>query len=217
MELDRETRTGVNISTEAEVLNFVNSGSAREIVARIKLGTVAQPIAGNGSYTIRIYVDGIRSVPESPITVPAGVTQAIAVSRPVMIDEDEVVSVRVLGVAGDTAVTLTTILRDATAVTQTDLLGEGPTQVDHNYGGADNLSYKTSGNVGIVGADVRIYTTEDYDAGNTANENIVARTTTTVGGRWSRPVMLESGSYTLVYYKQSPGGYGPDTTTITVA
>lgn len=217
MELDRETRTSVNIATEAEVLNFVNSGQAREVVARVKLGTAGQPIAGNGPYTIRIYIDGVRAVPESPVSVPAGVTQAIAVSRPVMVDEDEVISVRVLGAAGDTAVTLTAILRDATAVTQTDLTGEGATQVDHNYGGADNLAYKTAGNVGIVGADIRVYTTDDYDAGNTANENVVARTTTTTGGRWSRPVMLESGEYTLVYYKQSPGGYGPDTTTITVA
>ena len=217
MELTRETTTDLNISTEVEVLSYANNGQAREVLARVQLGTSGQPITGNGSYTIRIYINGVLNIPDSPISIPSGVTKAIANSRIVVVDADEIVSVRVLGLGGDTAVTVTTILRDATAITPSEVTGDGDVEVDHNYGGADALSYKTSGNVAIVGADIRIFTAADYTAGNRANQYIVARSNTTAGGRWSRPVLLAPGNYTLLYYKQGPNGYGPDTINVTVS
>lgn len=97
-------------------------------------------------------------------------------------------------------------------------LGDGPVLIDHNYGGADALSYidvRTS--QGIIGADIRAFLQSDYDAGNRANNFIVARTTTASGGRWAHPFMLDPGVYVLLYFKQGPNGFGPDTATVTVS
>lgn len=92
--------------------------------------------------------------------------------------------------------------------------GSGTVPVDHNYGGSDNLSYRTSLNTGIDNAEVNIFNKTDYDAGNRGNQFIVGATRTTTLGRWSRPVMLDPGTYTIVYFRQ--GFSGPDTKEVTV-
>ena len=92
--------------------------------------------------------------------------------------------------------------------------GTGSVVVDHDYGGADALAYKTAGGVGIDNAVIRAYLKTDYDAGNTGSGYIVATTTTDVNGRWTNQMNLDPATYTLYYFKQ--GAYGPDTQEVTV-
>ena len=94
-------------------------------------------------------------------------------------------------------------------------LGQGTIAVDHNYGGADNLAYKTAGGAGIDNASIWAYLKSDYDAGNMTAAYVKGRTTTDVNGQWTNPMNLDPGAYTLYYYKQ--GAYGPDTKEVTVS
>jgi hypothetical protein len=93
--------------------------------------------------------------------------------------------------------------------------GSGSVLVDHDYGGTDELAYKTSGGDPIAGATVEIFLTSDYDGGNRTSEYRQGRTITDINGRWSQPVYLDPESYTVVFYKV--GFYGPDVQEITVA
>ncbi len=92
--------------------------------------------------------------------------------------------------------------------------GSGSVVVDHDYGGADALAYKTAGGVGIDNAVIRAYLKTDYDAGNTGSAYIKASITTDVNGQWSAQMNLDPETYTLYYFKQ--GAYGPDTQEVTV-
>ncbi|KPK67831.1 MAG: hypothetical protein AMJ84_12250 [Acidithiobacillales bacterium SM23_46] len=107
------------------------------------------------------------------------------------------------------------IPREITIKTGELQAGQGAIRVDHNHGGADNLAYKTAGNIGIDNATVYAYLKTDYDAGNTAIAYVKAKTTTDVNGRWATPMMLDAGTYILYYFKQN--AYGPDTQQITVS
>lgn len=207
MELDRETRTSIDISSEIEVLSYVSTVQ-QDVIARIQLGTDAEPIVGDGSYYLRIYVDGVRIVPDNVINVAAGVTKIVASSRPLLIDAAETMSVRILGLGGDTSVTVTTIVQDVTPAAVSDFMGTGVVFVDHDYGGIDNLAYKTAGLIGIDNADITVYLKSDYDAGNRDSEYVKGRTFTDVNGRWLRAIMLDPETYTAIYYKQ--GAYGPN-------
>lgn len=216
MELARVTKTSLDISTEVEVLAYTYSGTAPiEVQARVDLGDVSKPIVGGGNYEVYFYLDGVKVVPAGAVTIQPGQTRAILVCRSVPLEAGDVVSVRVRGLGGDTSINSVSTLRDVSAVKVSDVAGVGPVQVDHNYGSADRLAYKTSGGLGIVGATIRVYNTADYDAGNRSAAYVVAMATTTALGRWARPVMLAPGSYTLVYYLTN--AYGPDVHTIVVA
>lgn len=215
MELDRESKTSLNITSEAEVLSYT-SASMREVMARVQLGTAGQPIVGNGSYHMRLYVNSVRVVPDSPVSVPSGVTSAISNSRAVVLDTGETLSVRVVGLGGDTAVSTITILRDATAISVSDVTGGGLVTVNHNYGGTDVLAYKTSGGQGIVGASITAYLKSDYDAGNRSSNYVVGRSTTVNNGRWATDILLNPQTYTVVFFKQGPNSYGPNTATVVV-
>lgn len=72
--------------------------------------------------------------------------------------------------------------------------GDGDVLVDHNYGSDDALQI-VSGGVGIDGVTIRAYLSSDYSAGN-----YIVRATAFTGtdGRWVTPMMLDSGTYTLV-------------------
>lgn len=90
----------------------------------------------------------------------------------------------------------------------------GPTVVDHNYGGANNLTYQTSDGVGIDGATITIYTVNNYDAGLRTAEYVVGRSFTKSDGTWIRGVALSPGSYAILFFLQHV--YGPDRKDITV-
>jgi hypothetical protein len=87
--------------------------------------------------------------------------------------------------------------------------GGGAVQVDHDYGGIDNLRY-VDGGQGVDDGIVRAFLTSEYEA-----ENYLKRgETTTVNGRWVAPMMLMPGNYTLVFSK--PGVLPETTREITV-
>lgn len=91
--------------------------------------------------------------------------------------------------------------------------GNGSVQIDHNFGGPDELAYMVNG-TGIVCATVQAFRKEDWEACRRSGEYIVAQVSTTGGGRWASPMFLDPGEYTLVFFKS--GQFGPDTVCITV-
>lgn len=93
--------------------------------------------------------------------------------------------------------------------------GVGTIEVDHDYGGTDNLQYVTNDGNGIGGATVRAYLASEYSQGNRSQSYIVAVVNTASDGRWVRSMMLEADVYTLVYYKS--GAFGPDVKQVTIS
>ena len=93
------------------------------------------------------------------------------------------------------------------------ILGEGSVIVDHDYGGADNLTYEVA-SVGINNAVVKAFLKSDYDAGNYGSAYVKAETTTNVSGQWVSQLNLDPAVYTIYFFKQ--GYYGPDTQEVTV-
>ena len=95
--------------------------------------------------------------------------------------------------------------------------GCGNIVVDHNYGGADQLSYINATGEGVIGANVYVFKQADVTAANPDMPNrslAVATTTTTANGRWASPTRLNAGNYSVLYEKL--GEYGPDLYPITV-
>lgn len=90
---------------------------------------------------------------------------------------------------------------------------EGMVKIDHNFGGQDNLAYKTETGSGVFGADIRLFRKRDWDAGNRSARFVYARATTDKDGRWTAPVTVPPGEYVVVVGK--PGAYGPNTCEIT--
>ncbi len=88
-------------------------------------------------------------------------------------------------------------------------LGDGAISVNHDTGGTDNLTYRTSGGAGIDNATVRAYLTSDYDAGSRTEAFVKAVTTTNTTGRWTGTMRLDAEDYTFEFSKQ--GLFGPDT------
>lgn len=216
MELARTTSPDVNLSVEATVLSYTYTGTDPiEVIARIDIGDNSKPIIGGGVYTVNFYVNGIMVTPNTLDSVPGGQTRTIVVSRPVPISLNDVITLKVLGLLGDTAVNTVASLRSSTPVQKTDIYGTGPIAVDHNYGGSEALSYKTAGGAGVAGATIFCYRTVDYNAGNRGQAFLQARSTTVAGGAWQSPMYLSAGTYTLVY--TLPGQYGPDVAAITVS
>lgn len=215
-ELHSESRQHVDLSLEGEVLSWSYGGSLPiEVVARIDLGTEDRPLAGGGGpYQANMYLNTVGVAPVGDVMVAPGRTRAIVVSKPVAVRPGDVIALRVVGRPDDVDVDTFATLRDVTPAKLSELVGDGAVQVDHNYGGADNLAYQESGGRGIVGADIRVFLKSDYDAGRRANGYVVARTGTTTGGRWAAPLMLDHGAYVLVCY--AAGRFGPDTAEITV-
>ncbi len=216
MELVRTTYTALNITSETEILSYTYSGvNPITVIARVELGDDTNGIAGNDTYTLNVYINDKLVTPITEDIVPSGVTKTIVLGRHLLIEADDEISVKVIGAAGDTAVNTVGILQDVTPVQQSLIYGTGEVEVDHDYGGTDNLAYKTSSDVGISGAVIRIFLTSDYDAGNRTVDYLIALANTTTGGRWVRSVMLTPGDYSLIYYKQT--AYGPDRKDLTVS
>lgn len=213
-ELARVTKTALDVSSEAEVLSYTYSGILpKEVYARVDMGDGTAPIVGNGIYTLKVYLNTVLVVPVSDLIVPTATTRAIAVSRQVMIDSGDVVSITLKGLGGDTAINTVSSLRDATPARAEEIYGIGPVMVDHNYPALGNLSYIVDG-AGVDNACIYCYLKSNYDAGNRGSAFIVARSTTNVTGGWEKPMMLDPATYTFVFFKQ--GIYGPDTKEVTV-
>ncbi len=83
--------------------------------------------------------------------------------------------------------------------------GSGPTAINHNTGGTDNLRYVERSGAGIGGASVLIYQAGDWPA-NPSRVQAVA--TTGPNGRWVAPAFVSAGTYVAVF--TIIGADGPD-------
>lgn len=216
MELQRTNSFDVDITSEASVLSYTYTGAnPLEVMARVDLGDASKPIQGGAQYTLNFYINGVLVTPVSTVQVPAGSVRTIMVSRQVPIDAGDVVVIKVLGIAGDTAVDTVATLRSATPLQSSDIFGTGSISVDHDYGGTNALTYVTPQGAGIADASIIAYRTADYNVGNRSNSFVVGRTHTVSGGVWAHPIMLSPDTYTLIYY--AAGLYGPDRRDVVVS
>lgn len=203
MELARQSKFSIDATVEVEVLAYEYTGSdPREILARVDIGDASKPIQGGGSYQLKVYIDDVLIVPVSSVSVPSGNDKAIFVSRPILLESGDDVSIRVIGLAGDSDINSIATLRDATSLKRSDLIGSGSNIVDHDYGGEDALAVMTRSGARIDQATIRAYLAADYNAGRRGTEFLVSQTTTNVEGRWVSPMMLDAGDYVLIIFKQ---------------
>lgn len=81
--------------------------------------------------------------------------------------------------------------------------GEGSVRIDHNYSGTDSFRILDDDTfLPMDNAFIYIYLTEDYDAGRTnKTQYLKAWTTTNMDGRWSTPLYLDPGEYTILVIK----------------
>jgi hypothetical protein len=216
MELASATKFNLDISSETEVLFWQYTGDdPLEVVARVDLGGGSGLLSGvGGQYEMRFFIDDNLITPISIIDVPPGRQTTIMVARPVPIRAQDQISLRIVGLAGDTSVNTQATLRDSTPAKAGDFIGTGSVEVDQDYGGTEELAYKTDEGIGVDNAQLRIYLQTDYDQGLTDSSHIVAATLTDVNGHWVKPLMLDPETYVLYAYKQ--GYYGPDTKVFTV-
>jgi hypothetical protein len=218
--LKREEHIGIDISSAYTVLTYTRPDTAEPaiVIPRVDLGVpVGGPVVGGGVYVGHALIDGNQVTPKSSITFDAGQTKGILQGRAITIEPGDVVTIEVTGQAGDTAVNATAALHDSTPIQIDDLdglTGSGAVEVDHDYGGTDNLRYVTSSGIGIDGATVYAFLKEDYDAGHRSATHARARSLTNVDGRWAAPMMLDPAWYVMYFYKQN--AWGPDTATIQV-
>lgn len=207
MELKQQNESALDISGGGTALTYAYGGSTPvEVAVRVDLGTTGGPIAGGGAYTLAFYINDTLVSPTNQLTIPSGQTAAILVSRPLPLAPADTLTLTVTGRPADTAVSTRVSVRDMTAVKQSDVAGVGAVAVDHNYGGADTLAFKTAAGVGIDGATVAAYLKADYQASRTGPLYVKGRAVTDVNGRWTAPMLLDPATYTLVFYKQ--GAYG---------
>jgi hypothetical protein len=204
MDLAQVSKTGIDISSETEILSYQYTGSdPREVVIRSQLGVGVGPIAGGAPYQFRIYINDVVLQPLSTVPVDTGVHDAILISRAIPIRTGDTIRLTAVGTASDQSISALTTLRDVTPVHRTDILGAGTVSVDHDYGGDDALAVMTSNAQRIADASILVYRQEDYVSGRRDSLYIVGRTTTDVNGRWRAPVLLDPGVYVLLVSKQN--------------
>ncbi len=215
MELAKINKFALDLSTAEELFTYTYNGAApREIMARINLGDDDGPIAGGGAYILLPAINGVPISPSTSVQVGASVTKTVLISRPLPLEQGDVLTLTVTGVVSDTSVNASISLRDVTPLRIAELTGSGAVEVDHNHGGEDAMTYRTPDGAGIIGALIQVYLTSDYDTRNRGNAFVIARTETGADGRWKRPLMLSPGTYTAIFFRQ--GAYGPNRVDFTV-
>lgn len=215
MVLYTETHDALNIVGGGQGLEYTYDGTANcTVVCRVELGSDTRPVAGGGTYTASVFLNDRRLVPDSSVVVAAD-TVILIQSRELLLTPGDHLIVVVTGRPADTAVDAVTTLLDVTPLTRSDVYGEGSTAVDHDYGGTDRLTYVGPDGRGIDNATIQAFLRSDWNAGRRGSGYVRAQTSTTPRGRWFRPMLLDPGTYILLYFRQ--GMFGPDTTTITVS
>lgn len=215
--LKREEHLGVDITSEYVALTYTRPVTAAPavVIPRIDLTSVG----GGGIYVGRALIDGNQVTPKSSITFDTGQTKGVLQGREITVEAGDILTVTVTGQGSDTAADIHAALFDNTPLTEDALdgiTGSGEVEVNHNYGGADNLRYVVEEDgAGIGDAVVRAYLSDDYSAGNRTTDYLRAEVRTASDGRWQQTMMLDPNDYTLVFYK--PGHYGPDVRQITVS
>lgn len=203
MELTKITKYNQNISSESELFTYTYGGAElKEVMVRINLGDVSKPIVGGGQYVLKLSINGALIAPDATVQVATGATRAVLVSRSIPIATDDVLSLRMIGLPGDTSVNAEISIRDQTPLRAEELAGTGVVPVDHDYGGTDALTVMTRDRQRIDNATVAVYRRTDYDAGRRGPQYVVGQTPTDVNGHWAVPVMLDPGDYTVFVYKQ---------------
>jgi hypothetical protein len=91
------------------------------------------------------------------------------------------------------------------AVQAANLIGSGPTAINQNTGGTDNLRYVDSNGNGVEGANVLIHLASDWPGDP---QEVQATAVTGPDGRWLAPAYVSSGTYVAVFTKI--GADGPD-------
>lgn len=82
--------------------------------------------------------------------------------------------------------------------------GVGAVEIDHNYGGADELLFEDAAGAAVGGALIRLYLAADY---GTTGQTLLGYSVTTDDGRWAWPVYGDDAvDYTLVV--EPPVGRG---------
>jgi hypothetical protein len=214
--LAREEHLTLNITgAGGTVLSYTNNGDTPRItICRVALGNTPHPIAGSTTYAVAATINGRRISPDSRIVVPAGVINTVVQSRELLIAAGDVVRVFVIGPNTDLAVYTLAELMDLTPITRAETVGSGAIAVDHNYGGAEQLAFQTADHRGIENATVQAFLAVDWNAGRRTANYVQGATTTISQGHWLSPIMLDPGSYVLLYFRE--GVYKPSTRTITV-
>lgn len=77
--------------------------------------------------------------------------------------------------------------------------------VDHNYGGANTLIYRLSGEP-VAGATIQIFKADDYNSGHRQAVNVVAQTEQAADGSWAKALSLAPGRYIMHCFKKNVAG-----------
>jgi hypothetical protein len=210
--LATNTISNASFVTAQEVISFSQeSPRTLIVVVRLELGNETVGIAGNGTYTISVFINNKIVVPINSFNIPAGVTNAYSVSREIVLESEDLLTIKVTGQAGDTNTGATASIYDVTPAVNTDF---GAVLVDHDYPTDGAMTLLDGANAPIVGACIYIYLASDYSAHNTAPEFIVGKSVTIEGGVWKQPVALNAGDYVAYFFKQ--GTMNPTTISFTV-
>ena len=212
----RTVHAGIDISSSFTLLTYTHVGDKPiSVLPRVELGDSTKPIVGGGNvYDVITRVNGSIITPLSKLKVPTGQTEAVLMGRDVVLEVDDVVQINVIGAAGDDDVNVIISLFDATPAQIEDFIGTGAVLVDHNYGGTNTLQAVDGLGAGIDNTSIRGFLTADWSAGNRGANYVRATTTTVADGTWRHPMMLDPGTYTLLYYKQ--GSFQPKTVSVVV-
>lgn len=215
MELHREIKTDLDISSAAVVMEYTYAGTSPKMaVIRVELGDATKPIQGGQNYYVSAKIDDVPVTPTSPVLVLMGQTQAILMTRAIVLEPDDVLTVEVQGTAGDIAINAISVVMDMTPLRASDVSGDGSIVVDHDYGETDALRV-TSGGAGIDNVTIKAYRLADWTAGSRSSTFVVATAMTKADGRWNGPMSLDAGDYVLVFSKQ--GAFRAKTVEITIA
>lgn len=113
--LAQHTANDLDVSSTEQLVFTYTADKTMVVIAQLSLlGLVG------GSYGIHFYVDGVVTVPDQ--SVPIATTNGIAQSRSMLVKEDSTITITVLGVAGDTAITVETLLVDASPVAASEVI-----------------------------------------------------------------------------------------------
>lgn len=190
------TYTG-DIASKTEIFSHAGFTGLMQVILRLEL----QGIAGNGTYRLYFSTAAGLLVPITTVAIGSGVTDAIMMSREIVLQAGEGFSIEVHGQAGDTNVVVVVRVYDVTPVSNAQIVGAGSVVVNHDYPTEDAMLIVDGADAPIAGACIYIYTKADYEAGRTGPEFIVARSITTTTGEWEQPVNLNAGDYYAYIFK----------------
>ena len=210
-ELDTENADRDLTATVTVLTDTPSATVAMLCIGYIALGDGVKDLDGTGGdFELTVSVGG-QIIQPGPQTVTFGTDIRAGVwTAPFPVPANKAVLLRVKSPnAGDADVDVTAWLWEAVDLDVLATVGDGSVLVDHDMGGADNLTYETGGGAGIDNATVKAFLTTDWDAGNRSSDYVKGETITDVNGQWEKPMQLDPETYTFLYNVQ--GSYGPDT------